>query len=101
DEALDLIKHGTTLLVASRSTLLGVVAGALGFALDHEERRDQVQGRQCDLISATCALDKTPPAIAPAAWTFTTGTLEKARDLRAVALHGASEIVSEESAHAV
>ncbi|WXB19712.1 hypothetical protein LZC94_21110 [Pendulispora albinea] len=92
-----LVENGPCVLVSSCAPLLGGVAGESGRALDREDARDKAKSVERESIARARGFDEAFPSVAPAARPLAARALEERRDAGAVALHGAREVVTEES----
>src|SRR6202011_3030944 len=96
-----LVEDGPRAPVPSLASLLGGVAGAGRFALDREQAGDDAHALEGDAVAGASRFDESTPRVSPAPWALSAGAFEKARDARAVALHGAREVLTEEAFDAV
>jgi len=101
DPFAQLVEDGSTRTLASLATLLRVVAGAAGLALDGEELGDDAHAFERDAVAAARGFDEASARVRPASRALAAGALEEVGDAGAVALHGAGEVVAEEAFDAV
>ncbi len=101
DPGAKLVENGPRMLLTSCSSLIGVVAGERRDALHSEEPADDSKAFERDLVAGARGFDEAPPAVCPTAGPLAAGTLDERRDVGAVALHGAREVLAEKATHAL
>ena len=97
DPGSKLIEDRTTQSLSSIATLLRVVTGGRRFALDRKELRDDAHAFEGDAVAGAGSFHQPTSAVSPAPGALSARAFEKARDARAVALHGAREVVTEKA----
>ena len=101
DPRAKLIEDRTSVLVSSCTPLLGGIAGACGIPLDPEHSRDDAHAFESDTVAGARGFDESTARVGPTPWPLAARALEEGRDARAVALHGAREVVAEKPPDAV